>query len=456
MTRGVTRRSVFATRLTGRCDPDAPSGRCHPDEPSAGRTTFQKVRSESLKHKAATKPTRRDLSLLQWPKWKPENNCRLDPAAFVDAAGGKSLPPDHLAYQMFETQEVDVSMDKVRARNKYNDATDPITHFRHEGLDWDMKWKSSKRSGYNSRAAKQSWTWSQDSRVRDAMNLNTDPNAEKVRYLLGHDGVMRYNMWGAEDLKQGATADCIKCELPPELSHILKNDRSQMPYFLRENDNHGDQRSHNHGRSDRIWDVLRDEAYQKVLNGESPEPGQAAVFRRYWRDQAREVGSEDESMEYRRMRSSRSLPPERLGSFTRALRERSAGVKTNPYEHDVGQKVRPATASGSSPPSESKEATLSMASRSVNRSDGRQDAPARSMTARPSRAEQSRANLGNSHQGGLPQKFRPPSDSGTRSATTRSEASLSMTPLSITNASLVARKDSALRAATQRSGRNAS
>jgi len=308
-------------------------------QPAAGlSTTWKLVVSENREHKAGVRKTRPDFSLLQPGRGKHEENTRVDPGSFTVAAG--ALPKPNSLDAFLETGKI--------THAPIKDKTDPITHFIHEGLDQTDRRRGVK-NGYTTRAASQSWTWVQDPRVREKMELfvDTDPEHKgEQKYSQGADGVKHYNMWGAEDMVKAATKPYIKCEKPPRSSHIGFNDRKVLPWCYRDleqkqNSNNTKPERSEQWESKRIWKCMRNEAYQKVLRGETPEPGQVAAFREYWvrrykdeklKESMKEESSEDEPMDLmlcragrdnpqellvkgrcqpQKMRSARSLPPER-------------------------------------------------------------------------------------------------------------------------------------------------
>jgi len=325
--------------------------------------------------------------------------------------------------------------DAVRVEAK---PTDPITHFAHEGLNCKADWRTSKRSGYKTRAAAQSWTYAQDARVREDMCLFEDPGVAKMKYLLGADGIRRFNMWGGEDLLQGGKSEYIKCDQPPRLSNILRNDKRIMAYCMRDlaQKQQADQkREHHHGHSSAIWEVLRHE----------PSPSESsAAFKEYWKrklqrlkeqgelapsdDDPTEFQNLERDKEHRRLRPSRSVPPETYRGY------------------DGSQRTRTSDSSLSDPSSSSYRGSSTSASQApissgATRSRSHDNGFHRSWTARGSISRDSASQERSTNSGRQKSSSRKGGDASCQNVTSRtpSEASLSMTPLSITNAMLAAR-----------------
>lgn len=187
-----------------------------------------------------------DLSLLQHGQTKPSANLRLDPSAFSVPAGGLVQHQNGKSHKLAE---------KI---------TDPITHFRHEGLDVPQKWRVSKRSGYKHPAAGQTWTWAQDADVVASTGLFPRPEMIYMKASLGADGKRHPFVWGGEDMLPGATNDYVQCDRPADIDHIIFNDKESFPYCVREG--HTEKRPvHDYWRSDRMWDVMYDDPYVNLL-----------------------------------------------------------------------------------------------------------------------------------------------------------------------------------------------
>lgn len=291
--------------------------------------------------------------------------------------------------------------------------------------------KGKKRPEVTARAAQQSWTWSRDAGAREAMGLVSDVRnglKKRQQFVYDQNGNWVYCIHGIEDMRPRATQNYIKCDQNVTLEHLLRNNKDVMPYCVRQMEIEL-QRSNDHSNSKRIWDVMRDEEYQNVIEGKSPEPGQAGAFWRALKVKLKEAAErqrlEEESSlgrsdsydgrrpahrsverrEGRGMgRSSRSLPPDKLGRYPSTERMRPA------YSSSRGDLYMEAGVSD------------------------RYSAPMKSMTARES------------FQRSLSRKEKAPLSTTTRSYTARSStpsnASLSMTPQSVTNAYVTARRDS--------------
>jgi len=168
-------------------------------------------------------------------------------------------------------------------------ATDPINHFRHQD---QPKKKSSKRTGYDTEAAKQTWTWAQDLKVIESLGLETRPVPSRIKFSIGADGQRYFNMFGREDLLPAATRDYIKCDRPARRDLITFNDKERLPYFLR--DTQTKKRPvHNHWQSDDMWAVMRNQTYLETLRD---EPLCAGKPRQDTREPS--LASEDESVEW--------------------------------------------------------------------------------------------------------------------------------------------------------------
>lgn len=392
------------------------AGRSHYD--SQVRKAFGSQRRDQQRGKA-------DLSLMQPGSGKPDLDMRLDPADFVCPAGGSTKPLALVAF--IENGIVAVTR---------NERTDPITHFAHEGgeIKRDIK---TKRSGYTTGAAKQSWTWSRDPATRENLGLGNSLDIGHEKYSFGADGVKHYNMWGTEDLLKPATKKYLKCERPPPQDLIRFNNKA-IPSVYRE----ANQRDrNNHGVSDRIWGVMRDEAFVEVQRGESPEPGHAKQHRAHWKDKLKgrtqkEYEANEEQVDLRAMedkqterynrsqhvRSSQSLPP-----------DRALGPQRKHYGPTYNDPTQWCPSPSNSEFSNSKAPSLSMASPTVSQINLRpRSSPGSGTVDRSRRALSARDG-----------RTRPSSSSAAGSMTARNVASRSDASLSFTNASLASCPDSA-------------
>lgn len=259
----------------------------HDDGQAAGIATWRRIVKENVPQRSGvTKSKSVDFSLLQPGNGlKPDPKMRLDPGKFGVAAGAMVKPTPIEIWQ--ETGIV--------GNLKPEERTDPITHFKHEKMSFDKRQviikRGKRRPDGEHRAAKQSWTWSRDKGVREQMNLHDCESAGIKRFVIDQTGQWVYCIHGVEDLRPAATRTYLKCEKYPKKDHIKFNDKVAMPCCVRDNVPGKEdclKPPNNWTKSDRIWDVLTDEAYQKVLRGESPEPGQAAVFMRMTKQQNKE------------------------------------------------------------------------------------------------------------------------------------------------------------------------
>lgn len=186
-----------------------------------------------------------DFSLLHAGHSKSDVNLRLDPSqVWEGAAAGVHPHKSTRSKQAAETA----------------DETDPITHFKHLGLFRKVDRKGGKKIGYNHRAAVQSWTWQQSAGVIESLREQDNKPAEHVqKWSVGADGNRIYNMFGEEDLLLPARSIVMKSDRPANEDHIIRNDKAQLPYCVREG-NAPRREVHQYYESDRMTAVLR---YQK-------------------------------------------------------------------------------------------------------------------------------------------------------------------------------------------------
>jgi hypothetical protein len=172
-------------------------------------STTQIVQRESVPHKAGVENRdRRGLSLLQPGRWKPDVEMKLDPGDFRAGAGAPVKPSALELWQ--DTGEVGTV--------KYQDPTDPITHFQHENLPktWEdirIVGKGRKKPEGTHRAAQQSWTWSREEGIREAMGLVTEARAplkKRQQFVYDQHGNWVYCIHGIEDMRPRATQNYIK------------------------------------------------------------------------------------------------------------------------------------------------------------------------------------------------------------------------------------------------------
>lgn len=383
-----------------------------------------------------------DFSLLHHVPAKHGTPRRLDPSAYPVPAGGLVRP---------ERGKLEVA----------EAATDPITHFRHLGLDVPQKYRVSKRSGYKHPAAGQTWTWAQDPKVVASTGLLPRPEVVYLKASVGADGVRRPFVWGGEDLLPGATRDFVKCDRPAEIEHIIFNDKELLPYCLREGPYTEKRPVHEHWRSDRMWDVMYDDSYIDLVRREDEQAGPGG-----------------------QPKSSANDPPQHPAGVSTdwklALPSRDGKQRRRSYSEDC---PRHAATDGrrAEECSSTRGSTLSMSSPSVNRCDARGGGATARRPASGARAPRSttprRPSARDSGAGAAPPEAlarrgaaselraqaegprierRRSADASSRSAasqstTSRSAAGLSMTP------TVVSRRDpTAGRAAPRRSTPRAS
>lgn len=171
-------------------------------------------------------------------------------------------------------------------------------------------------------------------------------------------------VFGGEDLRRAATRDCMPSDQPADVDHIIFNDKQNLPYCLREG--HTEKRPvHNYWQSDRMWAVMYDEPYIKLLRGEGQQPGQAEQHR----PDAHEPPSysDDESADWKNVPRSRSSKHKRRSSSEDCARrfasERRRREGTAPALCERCQ------AHAAFPPSGLRRSGSSMSSPSVQRCD---------------------------------------------------------------------------------------
>lgn len=250
----------------------------HDQGEAAGVATWRRIVKENVPQRSGvTKDAKVDFSLLQPGNGlKPDHEMRLDPSHFQASAGAKLKPG---ALELWQETGVVVNL-------KRQERTDPITHFKHENVKFQqqhqLKKRGKRRPEGTHPAAMQSWTWQRDKASRDRA-IEDSKHGKIQRFVKDQTGAWVYCIHGVEDLRPAATKNYLKCEKAPKKEHIKYNDKVQMPCCIR--DNVPGKRDclkppNDWPNSKRIWNCLVDEAYEKVLAGESPQPGQAGAFHR--------------------------------------------------------------------------------------------------------------------------------------------------------------------------------
>jgi len=278
----------------------------------AGTSTWLTELKSRRPKKAGVRGSAFDSSLFQPGTGKPDENVRIDPSTCKGYAGG------------FPKEDPFFGNGKPHMTRLQPDRTDPICHFRHDGDPYVRVAK--KPLAYTSRAALATWRMDHDPRLSAALKK---PDI-KPEIITGADGMKYYNIWGREDLRKAATKELIQCDRLPTEALITKNDKEQLPYFVREG--HSEKRPvHGHWESSDIWQIMRDEAYMDQMKiGYTPgfdDPGQRKRYYKSRLNRLKELNgleplSDEDAMDLpnapsqqihgqRRLRTSRSLPPER-------------------------------------------------------------------------------------------------------------------------------------------------
>lgn len=208
-------------------------------------------------------------------------HSRVDPSDFHEAAGSKSekvqhignhgtshdwednLPKKkgHIRDKPSRADEMKGALFPVQPRGKatfsiYGDAaTDPITHFRHQGGVVEAKWRPARRTGYANEAATQTWTWAQSKEALENMPKPTrEQTKTEQKIQVSVRGERNYNVCGTEDLLPAATEDFIKCDVPPTRAHIVANDKKYLPYCARQG--HTPRPMKEYNQSHQVWDCM--------------------------------------------------------------------------------------------------------------------------------------------------------------------------------------------------------
>lgn len=130
--------------------------------------------------------------------------------------------------------------------------TDPITHFRHEGVVFKDPWKPQKRTGYNAKATTQTWTWQTNN--EQPHHSEQTPGIKVSKNVLDCRGRMHYLNAGEEDMIPAATNNYIKSDRKPTDAHVLKNDKTQLSWVFRTQASPRN-KFQSHG-SEQIWDCM--------------------------------------------------------------------------------------------------------------------------------------------------------------------------------------------------------
>lgn len=217
--------------------------------------------------------------------------------------------------------------------------TDPITHFASEGrnfgaFDW---WKPSTKPTLFGGSHTQTWTWqtmagpSNDEKHR----IMQDPeNARAARVdVVSCRGERIYNMCGAEDMLPAGIYAHIKCDVPPAQSHILANDRAQLPICARVHPPPPkDAQTLDMGCSKKIWNVFRNGAHSKEAYAKEAQE-----------DDRRRRRAESARPRLQTVGSARELPEDDLPMFVRCRRPLGYYKAANPITGSEADEFSPMT-----------------------------------------------------------------------------------------------------------------
>jgi len=137
--------------------------------------------------------------------------------------------------------------------------TDPITHFKHEGVAFNKYWwRPARRYNSNNRARAQTWTWQQhQGRGEKKLDENSAWYAENKVHDTGDlvtcRGERIYNLCGAEDMLPAALAAYIKCDKPPSKAQIVRNDKKHWPVCAQDSP---PREKNNYNESDEVWSMF--------------------------------------------------------------------------------------------------------------------------------------------------------------------------------------------------------
>jgi len=189
-------------------------------------------------------------------------NMRKNPADIIVPAGAPQMASAYLSF--FENEPPQMAEKLV---------TDPITHFRHEGLDVPQLYHKQKRANHTTRCAAQTWTYSRDPALHAALeNEHSRAAISQKMCIEPSGGILRYRIAGGEDLLPGGTKQFVKCDPPVHPSTIAANDKKKLAYCVREVSRERIPVPNHNTQSKRIWDVMYDKGYIKEQRSES-SPG---------------------------------------------------------------------------------------------------------------------------------------------------------------------------------------
>lgn len=229
-----------------------------------------------VKNNSVSSSRKHDLSLLRGSEGpKPETGrhlpgggSRVDPGSFKGAAGSSSerftysmvnpedwefLPQERTPQGATETtgkggkdkatKKTDDSRNPcliaIRPQSKGQgecaiaDKTDPITHFKHEGMVFSDPWRPNKRTGYDASAARQTWTWQQGMDTDKLALARQSAKQGKTKNKMDCRGKMHYLSGGEEDMIPSSKHTYIKCDMKPTDGHIYHNDKTNLAWVHR-------------------------------------------------------------------------------------------------------------------------------------------------------------------------------------------------------------------------------
>lgn len=226
-----------------------------------------------------------------------------------------------------------------------------------------------------------------------------------------------------------ATKDMPGFERKPRDSHIASNNKELLPYFWREGPSEK-RPVHAHGKSQRIWDVLRDEAYgQEIKSRHLPAEDDPGQQRKYY---------------LTKLEMKKEMYGQLSDDELRDLREASRLELMSPWGPNGETRQRKLNTSRSLPPErperrhfpvQKEDGFLQMA-----RSTRPKTAPASETSSRSMRDSQQQT----------PQSHQVRAASATSGCRTPGGTSVSMSPVTITGAWVAARRNSAQKNARPR------
>lgn len=198
-----------------------------------------------------------DLSMLKMMTPAHDVNMRKNPADMNVPAGNKQAPDAYLSFFDNEPQLAET------------DPTDPITHFRHAGLDKPVLYHKARKANLTTRCAAQTWTYSRDPALLAELENEHSRAALSQKMCIEPSGMLRYRIAGGEDLLPGGTRKHVKCDLPVPPGTLAANDKLRLAYCVREASRERAPVPNHNTQSKRIWDIMYDKKYIKEQRSES-------------------------------------------------------------------------------------------------------------------------------------------------------------------------------------------